>query len=104
MSDIIKVSPEKLKSAARSLESTAGDIDKTTASMLSCVGGISKNVWSGTAASTFISRFQGLQDDITKMRKRLREQTSHLDSIADNYSKTEDQNRSSASRLKNNVI
>lgn len=104
MSDVIKVSPEKLKSSAASLGSTGKSIKKTTGQMLTLVTGISQSVWSGEASGSFIKKFQGLQTDITNMCKRLDDQATHLNTIATEYSTTETANKAAAAKLKNSVI
>ncbi len=104
MADIIKVSPEKLKATAASMGTIGKSIKNTTGQMLSLVTGISQNVWSGEASSSFIRKFSGLQNDVTKMCKRLDEQSSHLNSIASEYRTAEESNKAAAARLKSNVI
>ncbi|MBR0410716.1 MAG: WXG100 family type VII secretion target [Eubacterium sp.] len=101
MADIIKVSPEKLTASAASLGSIGKSIKKTTGQMLTLVTGISQNVWSGEASGAFVRKFQGLQTDITKMCRRLDEQSSHLKTIAKEYQTTEAANKAAAARLKN---
>lgn len=103
MADVIKVSPEKLKSTATSLGSIGKSIKKTTGEMLTLVTGISQNVWSGEASGSFIKKFQGMQTDITKMCKRLEEQSSHLSTIASEYKTTEAANKAAAAKLKNQI-
>ena len=100
MADVIKVSPEKLKASAASMGSTGKAIKKTTGQMLSLVTGISKNVWSGEASGSFIKKFHGLQTDVTKMCKRLDEQSAHLNTIATEYRTTENANKAAAAKLK----
>ena len=104
MADVIKVSPEKLKASSSSLGSIGKSIRNTTGQMLSLVTGISQNVWSGEASGSFIRKFSGLQNDVTRMCKRLDEQSAHLNSIAAEYRTTEESNKAAASRLKSNVI
>ena len=104
MADVIKVSPEQLKSTSASLGSIGNSIKKTTGQMLTLVTGISQNVWSGEASGSFISKFRGLQNDVTKMCKRLEEQSSHLNTIAVEYQTAEETNKSAAASLRNNVI
>ena len=103
MADVIKVSPEQLKSTASSLETIGKSIKKTTGQMLTLITGISQNVWSGEASSSFISKFRGLQGDITQMCKRLDDQSVHLDTIAREYQTTEEANKAAAATLHNNL-
>lgn len=104
MADIIKVSPEKLKSTAASLNETGMSIKKTTSEMMNLIAGISHSVWSGEASSAYIGKFKGLQGDITKMCKMIEDQVIHLKDIASEYQSAEEQNKAAAALLKNNVI
>ncbi|MBQ9155383.1 MAG: WXG100 family type VII secretion target [Eubacterium sp.] len=103
MADVIKVAPDQLKSQATSLGELGRSIKTTTGEMLSLVTGISKNIWSGEASSSFLSKFSGLQDGISQMCKRLEDQSSHLHTIAAEYEKTEEANKASAATLKNAI-
>lgn len=103
MADFIKVTPEQLKASAASMESVGNSIKNTTSSMLAEVSGISQNIWSGEASGTFIKKFQGMHGDIGKMCNRLRDQSKHLASIAAEYSKSEEANKTAAARLKNQI-
>lgn len=104
MSDTIKVTPEKLKSTASSFQQIGNDIRKTAQEMISVITGISNSVWSSETSKTYISKFKGLDTDVSKMCKMINEQVSHLNMIADQYRTTEDQTRAAAHTLKNNVL
>ena len=104
MTDIVKVTPERLKSTAASLNQTGASIKKTTSQMLALMTGISQSVWSGEASSAYLGKFSGLQSDITKMCKMIEDQVLHLNTIASEYQTTEAQRKAAAATLKNNVI
>lgn len=100
MADIIKVTPEQLKTTAASLEATGNEVKKVTSQMLALVSGISPSVWSGEASHAFIAKFKGMDGDVNKMCKRLSDQSQHLGKIADAYKTAEDTNKSSAAKVK----
>ena len=104
MSDTIKVTPEKLKTTASSFQQIGNDIRKTAQEMISVITGVSTAVWSSETSQTYISKFKGLDTDVTKMCKMINEQVSHLNTIADQYRTTEEQTKASAQTLKNNVL
>ena len=51
MTDLINVTPEKLKATASSFQQAGKDVKKTTSDMLQLVRGISSSIWSGEASS-----------------------------------------------------
>ena len=103
MTDLINVTPEKLKSTAVSFQQTGQNVKRTTSDMLQLVRGISSSIWSGEASSSF-NKFSGLEADINKMCKMIEEEAQHLTSIAQEYILAEEQNKQVAATLKNNVI
>lgn len=104
MTDLINVTPEKLKATASSFEQTGQKVKRTTSDMLQIVKGISGSIWSGEASSSFITKFNGLEADINKMCKMIEEEAQHLTSTAQEYQIAEAQNKQAADALKNNVI
>lgn len=104
MSDLIKVTPEKLKTTAASFHETGMSVKKTTADMMSLIVGISNSIWSGEACSSYIGKFRGLQTDVAKMYKMIEDQVSHLNTIAMEYQSSESQSKAAAEMLKNNVV
>lgn len=104
MAELINVTPEKLKSAAASFNETGASIKKTTSDMMSLIVGISHSVWSGEACSSYIGKFKGLENDVTKMCKMIESQVTHLNTIAQEYQASEAQNKEITAALKNNVI
>ena len=47
MTDLINVTPEKLKATAVSFQQTGQNVKRTTSDMLELVRGISSSIWSG---------------------------------------------------------
>lgn len=104
MANIINVTPEKLKSTASSFQNTGASVRQTTTEMMSVISGISQAIWSGEAGSTYISKFKGLDGDVSRMCRMINKQVEHLNAIAQEYTSTEEQAASAAAVLKNNVI
>lgn len=104
MADIIKVTPEKLKTASASLETTGNNVKSVTGEMITLVTGIGKNVWSGEAFNAYANKFKSIDQDVVKMQKRLSQQSQHLSKIADSYRMTEDTNKGAPAKIKSLVF
>ena len=104
MANIINVTPEKLRSTASSFQSTGTSVRQTTSEMMSVINGISHAIWSGDAGSAYISKFKGLDADVSRMCRMINKQVEHLNTIAQEYMSTEEQAASAAAVLQNNVI
>lgn len=101
---IIKVDTKKLTSTATSFKNTGNDIAKLTANMTSTVKSLSGNIWSGDAASAYVKKFDGLQNDIQKMAKMIEEHVDDLNAIAKAYETSEQKNIQTANALSADVI
>ena len=99
MADMIKVTPENLKTSAAALETKGKDVQKVTRDMISLVSGISKNVWSGDASTAYVTKFKNLDTVVSKMCKRLSDQSQHLGKIADAYRTVEDTNKGAPAKI-----
>ncbi len=104
MANIIRVTPERLRSAASTFNSTAGKVNSVTQQMTSIVQSLSGRIWSGEAATAYTSKFNGLQDDITRLYKMISDHSNHLTMIADEYARAESQNAQQSSSLSSDVI
>ncbi|MBO5303959.1 MAG: WXG100 family type VII secretion target [Lachnospiraceae bacterium] len=101
---IIKVDTKKLTSTATAFQSTGNEIAKLTQQMTSTVKALTGNVWSGDAATAYVKKFDGLQDDIQKMSKMINEHVSDLQAIAKQYETSEEANVAVANTLADDVI
>lgn len=104
MTGTLKVEPSKLKSTAQSFDSTGNQIQKLTTNMTQIVNQLSGNVWSGDAANAYKKKFNGLQDDITRMTRMISEHVKDLNEMASGYEKSETNNQNLANALKDEVI
>lgn len=104
MANMIKVETAKLRSASSSLSSTSSQIKNTTNSMTQAINQLSGAVWSGEAASAYISKFSGLNDEIAKIDKMIQEHVKDLNDMAAEYDRAEAENRQTASSLASDLF
>ncbi len=103
-SGILRVTPEKLQATASAFESSGSTVSNLTQQMTSIVTGLSGQVWSGTAASSYVSRFSSLQDDMDRIYKMIKEHSADLNEMAAQYSSAEMANADLANSLTADVI
>jgi len=104
MSIVLKVTPQKLRTTAEEFNAKNENIRTCTGEMISQITQISGDVWSGDAATAYISKFKGLQENIDLMCTRLKTQASNLETIAMEYESAESSNESLASGLASSII
>ena len=103
MEGIIKVSPETLISTAGEFSNQGSTINTLTGEMMTLVTGLS-SVWEGEAATTYINKFKGLEDDIQKMIRMVEEHVSDLEEMARVYQDSDRVGVDEASGLLSDVI
>jgi WXG100 family type VII secretion target len=103
-SGILKVTPEKLLSTASSFEGTGTTVNNLTQQMTSIVTSLSGQVWSGEAATAYLNKFNGLQDDMNRIYKMIKEHSDDLSSMAKIYINEEKKNVELANSLASDVI
>lgn len=103
MEGILKVTPERLESAATEFSSTASTVSTLTNEMTNIVNGLS-SAWTGEAANAYKAKFNGLNDDIQRMIAMINEHSADLVEMAATYKAAETANASLASSLLDNVI
>ena len=104
MAITLKVTPEDLQKTASDFQTKNKSVRTYTSNMLQLIRGISGEVWSGEAASSYITKFGGLQNDIEALCGKLDKETTNLIEIASKYSAAESENISTAGSLSNSVI
>lgn len=104
MAGILRVTPEKLQSTAASFESTGSTIMNLTQQMTSIVTGLSGQIWSGEAATSYVNKFNGLQDDMERIHKMVQEHSKDLQEVAQQFITTENANKELANGLSSDVI
>lgn len=103
MEGILKVSPEQLISTAGDFSSRASNISSLTGEMISKVNALA-NAWEGEAATAYMTKFNGLQDDIEKIVSMVQEHAKDLNDMAAQYRNAESQNASDFESLSSDVI
>lgn len=103
MPSIIKVSPDQLNSTASVFTSQASALASLTGEMLSLVRG-STSAWTGEAATAFVNKFNGLEDDMARLGNMVKEYADDLTNISSNYTTTEQANMDAIQALSSDVI
>ncbi len=103
MDGILRVTPEQLSATAGEFSSKASVIGNLTSEMTSKVTGLS-SVWEGSAATAYINKFKGLEDDIQKMIRMVQEHAKDLEDMAANYNAAENEAESVIENLSSDVI
>lgn len=104
MAGYLKVSPEKLQATAAGFQEKGSRVNNLTQQMVSIVTSLSGQVWSGEAASAYVGKFNGLQDDMARINKMIQEHSDDLIEIAQQFISAESTSASLASSLSSDVI
>lgn len=104
MTGTLKVDTAKLTGTASSFQSNGNQIKTLTTQMTSLVTGLSGEVWSGEAATAYVNKFKGLQDDINRMVAMVNEHVQDLQAMAQQYEQAENANVTAAGSLSSDVI
>ena len=85
MEGIIKVSPQLLTSTASEFGNQGNVINTLTGEMMNLITGMA-STWEGDAATAYITKFRGLEDDIQRMVRMVQEHSRDLQEMARIYS------------------
>jgi WXG100 family type VII secretion target len=100
----LRVTPEKLQATASSFEGTGTTVNNLTQQMTSIVTSLSGQVWSGEAATAYVNKFNGLQDDMNRIYKMIKEHSDDLIEMAQQYISAENMNTDLVNGLSSDVI
>jgi WXG100 family type VII secretion target len=103
MEGILKVSPEILINTADTFSTEGSQIGTLTTQMMELVTGMS-GLWTGEASQAYITKFQGLEDDIQKLIRMVQEHSTDLQTMAQQYQTAEEQNAQLAQSLSADVV
>ena len=103
-SGFLRVSPDVLKTTAGNFGGSASKVQSLTQQMTSIVTSLSGEVWSGDAATAYVNKFNGLQDDMDRIYKMIKEHSDDLIQMAQQYSTAESTNTELANSLSSDVI
>ena len=101
---VIRVTPEELKASAARMEEFAGQVKNQTQQMIEIVTSLTGRIWSGEAETQYVTKFNGLNDDIAKLVELIKKNSQNLYAISNEYQTTENTNRESAATLVSDVI
>lgn len=104
MANIIKVEPSKLRNTASQFSTTSSQVKNAINAMTQAIGQLSGAVWSGDAATAYVNKFNGLNDEITKIDKMVQEHVKDLNDMATEYERAESENRQTASSLTSDLF
>jgi len=103
MNGILRVTPNELITIANEFSAKGSAISALTAEMTNQVVNMS-SIWEGDAATAFIAKFRGLDDDIQLMNRMIQEHVTDLQEMANTYSQAEAANLSEIESLSSDVI
>ena len=103
MEGILRVTPAELISISNEFSGKGSTISSLTSEMTNQVTGLS-TIWEGDAATAFVTKFRGLDDDIQLMNRMIQEHVQDLQDMANAYSQAESANLSDIEGLSSDVI
>ena len=103
MTGYIKVDPERLVSVSHEFGAEGNMIRNLTSEMINLINS-TNSLWLGEAATAYVNKFNGLQEDMDQMFSMIQEHSSELEEMASNYKLSESTNVSDAMALLNDVI
>nr|WP_027871342.1 WXG100 family type VII secretion target [[Eubacterium] cellulosolvens] len=103
MSEQIKVTPGKLQTTASQFENEGEQVAATTGAMINIATALS-GAWQGAASSAYIAKLRGMEGNIQRLVKMIREHSSDLKQMAQNYERAEAQNAEAASAIRQSEV
>ena len=103
MDGIIRVSPQLLTTTASEFANQGSAVSNLTNEMMSLITNLT-NTWEGEAATAYITKFRGLEDDIQKMVRMVVEHSRDLEEMARIYMEADNANADEANSLSADVI
>ncbi|MBQ7203373.1 MAG: WXG100 family type VII secretion target [Eubacterium sp.] len=103
MTGTLRVTPEQLTATAGEFQNAASEVRTLTADMTNTVTGLS-SIWEGEAATAYVAKFNGLQDDIERLIAMINEHVTDLNEMARVYSDAEKADLDEIATLSSDVI
>ena len=103
MTGILKVTPEQLISTANEFQGIGTTVRSLTTEMTNTVTGLS-SIWEGEAATAYVAKFNGLQDDIERIHAMITEHVTDLNDMATIYANAEKTDMDAIANLSSDVI
>lgn len=95
----LRVTPEKMISISGQFGNSNNTVKNLTEQMLNIATAL-KSTWGGEAANVYYNKVNGLQGDMNKLHKMIKEHTDDLSQMAKTYQTAERANQATASSLK----
>lgn len=95
----LRVTPEKMISISGQFGNSNNTVKNLTDQMLNIATAL-KSTWGGEAANVYYQKVSGLQGDMNKLHKMIKEHTDDLQLMAKTYQTAEKANQATASSLK----
>lgn len=99
----LKVTPADLRATATEFQGIHSQMTSQIEQMKELVRNTSQS-WEGAAGNTFRSRFNELDDDMTKLKNMINEHVNDLQEMANRYETAENENEADAAALRGDVI
>ena len=103
MNGILRVTPAQLINTASEFSAKGSQISAITTEMTNLVVGLS-SIWEGEAATAYVTKFRGLDDDIQLMIRMVQEHAADLQEMANAYNQAESANLNNIESLTSDVI
>ncbi len=103
MEGIIKVTPDTLGNTASDFGTKATSLQSVTNEMMNLINGLA-STWGGEASQAYLTKFRGLESDMSRMYRMVNEHATDLQNMAAAYAKAEAANASATQGLQNNII
>ncbi len=98
MTGKLTVTPEKLISTSSQFSSANSKVSRLTQQMMHIANDL-RSTWGGDAANTFYRQLNALQDDTSRINKKIGEHAEDLRTMAQEYQKAEQAAQQRASAL-----
>lgn len=103
MTGNLLVTPEKLISTSQEFANCGSQVNTITQQMIQIVQSMG-TTWVGEANTAYTSKFNSLQDDMTKIYRMITEHVNDLQEMARNYQAAETANVETAGGLAADII
>ena len=99
----ILVTPENLISASQEFSDIGNTVNSLTQQMLQIVRAMN-SVWSGESSTAYGTKFNSLENDMTRIHKMITEHATDLQEMARNYQEGESANVETSGGLPSDII
>jgi len=94
----LRVTPETMLSIAGQFGQSNTNVSNLTQQMMSIASELS-NTWAGEAAQSYYAKLKGLEPDVQKLIRMIKEHTDDLQNMAKAYQNAEKLNQATAASL-----